>query len=86
MRELKATTIEGRIYLFPIPVVKERKYLVFCSSESEAELIAIAVKEKKLIHPDLITEDFIFLTTHTDKQTKIFVPNPKKLQGLRLPV
>ncbi len=78
MREMKATEIEGRIYLFPVPVVKERKYLIFCSSQSEAEKLASAIKEEKVIHPDLISEDFIFLTYHTDKQTKIFVLNPKR--------
>ncbi len=75
---MKATEIEGRIYLFPVPVVKERKYLIFCSSQSEAEKLASAIKEEKVIHPDLISEDFIFLTYHTDKQTKIFVLNPKR--------
>jgi hypothetical protein len=80
MRELKCTTIEGRIYLFPIPVVKERKYLIFCSSEIEAEVLSKAIQEKKLSHPDLISEDFIFLTIHSDKQTKIFVPNPKNFR------
>jgi hypothetical protein len=77
MRELKRTKIEGRIYLFPIPVVAERKYLIFCSSEEEAEEIALLVRTKKVSHPDLISEDFMFLTLHTDKATKIFVLSPK---------
>ncbi|MCE3012302.1 MAG: hypothetical protein LW878_04475 [Proteobacteria bacterium] len=73
MRELKTTKIEGRIYLFPIPVMKDRKYLVLCTTESEAQLIAEEVESGKLQHPDLISEDFVFLTFHSDKQTKIFV-------------
>lgn len=77
MRELRATTIDGRIYLFPVPVVKERKYLIACSSKDEAEKIALAVMTEKVIHPDLLSEHFLFLTYHTDKQTKIFVLNPK---------
>lgn len=77
MRELRQATIEGKIYLFPVPVVKERKYLIFCSNEAEAKLIADAVKNKKVTHPDLISEYFTFLTLHTDKQTKIFVMNPE---------
>ena len=77
MRDLKSGKIEGKIYLFPVPVVKERKYLIFCSSEVEATRVAELVKSGKMKHPDLISEDFIFLTYHTDKQTKIFVPNPK---------
>jgi hypothetical protein len=79
MRELRTAKLEGRIYLFPVPVVVERKYLIFCSSEAEATSIAEAVKAKTLTHPDLISEHFIFLTLHTDKQTKIFVLNPKCL-------
>lgn len=77
MRELRSTKIEGRIYLFPVPVVTERKYLIFCSSMEEAQRIALAVSSEKVTHPDLISEDFIFLTFHTDKKTKIFVLNPK---------
>ncbi len=77
MRELRTTTIEGRFYLFPVPVVKERKYLIACSNKDEAEKIALAVMTKKVIHPDLLSEHFLFLTYHTDKQTKIFVLNPK---------
>jgi hypothetical protein len=73
VRDLKTTKIEGRIYLFPIPVIKDRKYLVLCTTESEAQLIAEEVKSGKLQHPDLISEDFVFLTFHSDKQTKIFV-------------
>lgn len=76
MREMRITRIDGRIYLFPVPVVKERKYLIFCSTELEAEKIAQDIKLEKLTHPDLISEDFIHLTLHTDKQTKIFVLNP----------
>lgn len=80
MREMRTTRIEGKIYLFPVPVVKERKYLIFCTSMEEAGAIAKAIAEKKLPHPDLISEHFIFLTYHTDKQTKIFVVNPKSLE------
>jgi hypothetical protein len=77
MRELRTTTIEGRIYLFPVPVAKDRKYLIACSDKLEADKIINAVAEKKVTHPDLLSEDFLFLTFHTDKQTKIFVLGPK---------
>jgi hypothetical protein len=82
MRELRSTKIEGRIYLFPVPVIKERKYLIFCASEEEAAKIMAHVQLKKLTHPDLISEDFVYLTHHTDKQTKIFVPSLKALAAL----
>ena len=76
-RELRTTTINGKIYLFPVPVVKERKYLVLCSSVEEAQKVSVAVREGKLVHPDLVSEDFLYLTQHSDKQTKIFSLNPK---------
>ncbi|MFP5458213.1 MAG: hypothetical protein ACLGG7_05720 [Bacteriovoracia bacterium] len=74
MRELRITKIQDRTYLYPVPVFKDRKYLVLCESEAQAQLVIQQVREKKLSHPDLISEDFVFLTYHTDQQTKIFVP------------
>ncbi len=77
MRELKKTKIEGKIYLFPVPVIKERKYLIFCSTDQEAEQVIHCVRSGEVTHPDLISPYFIFLTLHTDKETKIFVPKIK---------
>lgn len=79
-RELRSTKINSKVYLFPVPVVKDRKYLVFCASMEEAGKVSQAVLSEKVVHPDLISEDFIFLTYHTDNETKIFVPNPEKFQ------
>lgn len=76
MRELRQGMIDGKIYLFPVPVEKNRKYLIYCSHEVEALKITELVKEGRVTHPDLLSSDFIFLTFHTDKQTKIFVLNP----------
>lgn len=76
MREMKMTKIEGRIYLFPIPVVTERKYLIACSTEEEAHKISEAIRSKKISHPDLLSDHFLYLTHHTDRQTKIFVLAP----------
>lgn len=73
MRELRQTKIDGKIYLFPVPVVKDRKYLIYCSTEEEAQSIVKEVTSKEIPHPDLISEYFIFLTYHSDKQTKIFI-------------
>lgn len=76
MRELRQGKIDGKIYLFPVPVEKNRKYLIYCSTDEEATKIADLVKAGKVTHPDLLSSDFFFLTYHTDKQTKIFVLNP----------
>lgn len=81
MRELRATKIEGKVYLFPNPVLKDRKYLIYCVSEEEAKKITELVKAEKITHPDLISEHFTFLTFHTDKQTKVFVINPESLNS-----
>jgi hypothetical protein len=43
---------------------------------AEAESIILDVREENIPHPDLISEKFIFLTYHTDKETKIFVRSP----------
>lgn len=83
MRELRLSKIEGRVYLFPIPVIKDRKYLIACSSEDEAVLIAEAVAAGKLSHPDLISEHFMHLTLHTDGRTKILSPSLKGLELIR---
>lgn len=78
-RELRVTNINGKVYLFPVPVVKERKYLILCTSEEDARKLAGEVQEGTRRHPDLITDDFVFLTFHSDKQTKIFTLNPTLL-------
>lgn len=77
MREMRVTTIQGKVYLFPVPVIKERKYLILCSTENEAYLISKAIQEGLLVHPDLISSDFVYFTHHTDNQTKIYYLNPK---------
>lgn len=73
-RELKLTTINGQVYLFPVPVVSERKYLILCASEAEAGRVSAAVREGQMTHPDLVSDDFLYLTLHTDKRTKIYAP------------
>ena len=75
-RELRATKINQKIYLFPYPVIKERKYLILCENEQQAQEIIQGVKDKKFQHPDLISDDFIFLTLHSDGVTKIYTLNP----------
>jgi hypothetical protein len=77
LRELRQTKINGKTYLFPVPVIKERKYLILCDDEAEALEIINAVAQKRYQHPDLVTEDFIKLTFHSDGLTKIMALNPK---------
>jgi len=36
MREFKITTLHGNIYIYPVPVMKESKYLISCEFLQEA--------------------------------------------------
>jgi hypothetical protein len=77
LRELRQTKINDKIYLFPVPVIKERKYLILCESLDEAQEIINGVAQKKIQHPDLVSEDFIQITYHSDGLTRIMALNPK---------
>ena len=77
LRELRQTKINEKIYLFPVPVIKERKYLILCEDEAEALEIMDGVARKRYQHPDLVSEDFIQITFHSDGLTKIMALNPK---------
>lgn len=77
LRELRSTHIQQKIYLFPAPVIKERKYLILCDDETQAQDIIQGVKDGRYQHPDLISEDFLPLTLHNDGATKILILNPK---------
>ncbi len=80
LRELRQTKINEKIYLFPVPVIKERKYLILCEDEAEAMEIINGVAHKRYQHPDLVSEDFIQITLHTDGSTRIIARNPKHLK------
>ena len=77
LRELRQTKINGKIYLFPVPVIKDRKYLILCENEAEALEIVDGVARRRYQHPDLVSEDFIQITFHSDGLTKIMALNPK---------
>jgi hypothetical protein len=77
LRELRQTKINDKIYLFPVPVIKDRKYLILCKDQLEALKIIQGVAQKKLQHPDLLSDDFIHITFHSDGLTKIMALNPK---------
>jgi hypothetical protein len=72
MRELKITNINGTIYLYPVPVIKEKKYLIRCASMETAKEIIHEILENILSHPDDSEENFQFVSIHTDQRTKIF--------------
>jgi len=71
MRELKITTIQGIIYLYPFPVMKEKKFLVRCESMQKALELIEAIKNQEISHPDELLQDFKFVSLHTDQKTRI---------------
>lgn len=71
MRELKLTVIQEVPYLYPIPVLKEKKYLVRCDSIPRAHELMRKIAALEVAHPDLETTSFRFVTLHSDQRTKV---------------
>lgn len=74
MRDLKITTIQGTIYLYPVPVMKENKYLIRCGSIEKANELMAEVSKQAVDHPDKRNENFKVVGIHTDQQTEILEP------------
>jgi len=72
VRELKVTTIQGMICLYPVPVIKEQKYLIRCDSLLDANKLIEEIATQKISHPDQTSNHFQDIGLHTDQQTKIF--------------
>ena len=73
MRELKITMIQGIIYLYPVPVIKEKKYLIRCASLEIATVLIQEISNQKISHPDHSGPEFQFVSLHADQKTKIFI-------------
>jgi len=71
MRDLKMTTIQGTIYLYPVPVLKEKKYLIRCASIEKANELMAEISQQAVIHPDIRDVSFKVVGIHTDQQTEI---------------
>jgi hypothetical protein len=71
MRELKLTVIQEVPYLYPIPVMKEKKYLVRCESITRAHELMRKISALEVAHPDLDSADFQFVALHSDQRTKV---------------
>ncbi len=71
MRELKLTVIQEVPYLYPIPVMKEKKYLVRCDSITGAHELMRKISTLEIPHPDDETADFQFVALHSDQRTKV---------------
>ena len=71
MRELKLTVIQEVPYLYPIPVIKEKKYLVRCESIIRAHELMRKIAALEIAHPDLESSSFRFVALHSDQRTKV---------------
>ncbi len=71
MRELKLTVIQDVPYLYPIPVMKEKKYLVRCESLARAHELMRKIAALEITHPDLESTHFQFVALHSDQRTKV---------------
>jgi hypothetical protein len=74
MRELKKVVIKDKIYLYPFPVMKDKKYLIAFSSHETAEKYLKAIENNPLIHPDESKDFLTPLAVHDDGQTIIYCP------------
>jgi hypothetical protein len=71
MRDFKKVEIDGEFYLYPVPVIKNNKYLILCGTLSEAEEMQTAISEKRILHPDEQSHHFTTVRYHTDEKTPI---------------
>jgi hypothetical protein len=71
MRELKITKVQETIYLYPVPVIKENKYLIQCDSIEEAKDLISSVESGLVAHPDQAGPTYRCLSLHSDQQTRI---------------
>ena len=74
MRDFKKTILNHEIYLYPVPVIKNLKYLIRCSDIAQLEIIKKLIQQKVICHPDdLKTRSTYFdhVGTHSDKKTPV---------------
>lgn len=71
-REFKTVEIDGIFHLYPIPVIKEKKYLLKCGSSDDAQKLITLIDKNIIEHPDTSTAVFERLGFHTDGKTPIY--------------
>jgi len=69
-RQFKLVENSDGIFLYPIPVIKEKKYLIQCSSHDAAQEFIKSIQNGEIFHPD--QETIIAQKFHSDGQTPIF--------------
>jgi len=71
MRKFSQIEKNQEIYLYPVPVIQNKKYLISCAGVAEAEKIVQLIEDRIVKHPDLDFSDFTFEKIHTDGRTQI---------------
>ena len=71
-REFKKVEIDGSIHLYPIPVIKDKKYLIECRSDEEASKLMGLIEQNLIPHPDADLSGFQLKGHHTDGRTPIY--------------
>ena len=69
MQEFKIAQTKDIIFLYPFPVVKERKFLIECLSLSDAYVIQLGLEHSLIENP--LDNDGLYETDglHTDQKT-----------------
>jgi hypothetical protein len=64
--------VRDRIFIYPVPVIKNKKYLIEVSSENLAQQMIKDLENGSVKSPDENMENLEEIGLHTDQQTKIY--------------
>ena len=64
--------VRDRIFIYPVPVIKNKKYLIEVSSEIQAQQIIKDLENGSVKSPDENLDHLEEIGLHTDQQTKIY--------------
>ncbi|HXH76179.1 MAG TPA: hypothetical protein VNJ08_14510 [Bacteriovoracaceae bacterium] len=73
MRSFRYIENNNEMFIYPVPVIPDSKYLIKVGSRDEGEDIMIKIYKGEIKHPDTEDVDFELLKLHGDGKTKIFI-------------
>jgi hypothetical protein len=65
-------SIKDQIYIYPFPVIKDKKYLIHMESKEIAELFTVQVSSGEIDSPDGKIDSLPEIGIHSDGKTKIY--------------
>ena len=71
MREFKIVETDGMFYFYPIPVIKEHKYLVEAKTLHQANELILKINSGEIPHPDQSQIHWVNIGFHKDGRTSI---------------